>query len=254
MSITLTQLTEHLDALLEPQMFKDYCPNGLQVQGCNEVSVVATAVTASQNMVDQAVEAGADVLLVHHGYFWRNEPQVLTGMKYRRISQLIRNDISLLAYHLPLDAHPELGNNARLAAMLGWKVSGGLEPGNPRSIGLTGEPLKSSRVSDIASEITAQLKREPLVISGNEDRQVKKLAWCSGAAQGMIEQAAEAGCDLFVSGEISENTVHAARELGISYIAAGHHATERYGVLALGDWLQRETGIRHIALDEENPV
>ncbi|MBB1485503.1 Nif3-like dinuclear metal center hexameric protein [Oceanospirillum sediminis] len=253
MSITLTQLIQHLDTLLEPQMFKDYCPNGLQVQGRNEVSVVATAVTASQNMVDQAAEAGADVLLVHHGYFWRNEPQVLTGMKYHRISQLIRNDISLLAYHLPLDAHPELGNNARLAAMLSWKISGGLEPGNSRSIGLTGAPLKSSRVSDIALEITNKLKREPLVI-GDKDRVVKKLAWCSGAAQGMIELAAEAGCDLFVSGEISENTVHAARELGITYIAAGHHATERYGVLALGEWLQRETGIRHIALDEENPV
>lgn len=253
MSVELSRIMAEINTLLEPEQFKDYCPNGLQVQGKDQVLTVATAVTASQNIVDQAVAANADVLLVHHGYFWKNEPEALVGMKYRRIAALIKHDISLLAYHLPLDAHPEQGNNVQLAKRLGWNIDGGLEAGNPRSIGLLGQPASSVNLSEIASTIHRELEREPLVI-GDTSREIKKLAWCTGAAQGMIEMAAEAGCDLFVSGEISENTVHAARELGIAYISAGHHATERYGVLALGQWLEERLGIKHIALDEENPV
>jgi len=253
MSIALPELVRALDDLLEPAAFKDYCPNGLQVEGKPLVKRIATAVTASQSIVDQAVKAGADALLVHHGYFWKNEPAVITGMKYRRLSALIKNDISLLAYHLPLDAHPALGNNVELARILGWEILDGLEAGNPRSIGLVGQPNGQQTVAGIAAKIHQELGREPLVI-GALEQDVGKIAWCTGAAQGFIEQAAGAGCDLYVSGEISESTVHAARELGVTYIAAGHHATERYGVLALGSWLSDRFGLEHVALDESNPV
>lgn len=253
MSITLNELVAALDAELDSGAFKDYCPNGLQVEGRAEVRRIATAVTASENIVRQAVQAGADALLVHHGYFWKNESQVVTGMKYRRLSALIKNDISLLAYHLPLDAHATLGNNARLARLLNWQVTSGLEAENPRSIGLVGVPETDRTVGEIADRITEVLGREPLLI-GDREQAVSTLGWCTGAAQGFIEQAAQAGCDLYISGEISENTVHAARELGVAYLAAGHHATERYGVLALGQWLEARFGIEHIALDEDNPV
>jgi len=251
--LALNELVEQLDILLEPQAYKDYCPNGLQVEGRRQIRKVATAVTASQSILDQAVEAGVDALLVHHGYFWKNESPVVTGMKYRRLSTLIKNDISLLAYHLPLDAHVELGNNVKLASVLDWRIDDGLEAGNPRSIGLVGAPQSDQTVGEVADRIHRELKQEPLVI-GDRSTPVRKIAWCTGAAQGFIDQAAEAGCDLYISGEISENTVHAARELGVAYIAAGHHATERYGVLALGQWLQDKFGIEHIALDENNPV
>ena len=253
MSVALTRLMAELDKLLEPGQYKDYCPNGLQVQGKAEVKKVATAVTASQNIVDQAVACGADALLVHHGYFWKNESDILVGMKYKRISALIKNDINLIAYHLPLDAHAELGNNVQLAQKLGWTITDGLEAGNPRSIGLVGEVSENVSLTQLSLQVGAVLEREPLVI-GEAEREIKRIAWCTGAAQSMIEQAVDAGCDLFVSGEISENTVHAARELGIAYMAAGHHATERYGVLAVGEWLEKELGVEHIALDEENPV
>jgi len=253
MSLTLPELVAGLDRLLEPKAFKDYCPNGLQVEGKSTVKRIATAVTASQNIVDQAIAKDVDVLLVHHGYFWKNEPTEITGMKYRRLAALIKNDISLIAYHLPLDAHSKLGNNVELAKKLDWSISHGLDEGDPRSIGLVGGPKTDRTVKDVVSRIKEVLQREPLVI-GDLSSPVTKIAWCTGAAQGFIEQAAAAGCDLYVSGEISENTVHAARELGITYIAAGHHATERYGVLALGAWLQSEYGLEHIALDENNPV
>lgn len=251
--LALNELVKQLDTLLDTGAFKDYCPNGLQVEGRQEVRKIATAVTASQNMVDQAIAAGADALLVHHGYFWKNESPTVTGMKYRRLAALIKNDISLLAYHLPLDAHPLLGNNVELARLLDWEVTGGLEAGNPRSIGLVGAPRGDNSLGQVADRLHRVLGREPLVV-GEPSMSIDRIAWCTGAAQGFIEQAAEAGCDLYVSGEISENTVHAARELGIAYIAAGHHATERYGVLALGRWLQSNFGIEHIALDEKNPV
>lgn len=249
----LDELVKQLDILLEPQAYKDYCPNGLQVQGRQQVSKIATAVTASQNILDQAVAAGVDALLVHHGYFWKNESPTVTGMKYRRLSTLIKYDISLLAYHLPLDAHSVLGNNAELARILDWSVSDGLESGNPKSIGLVGSAMKDKTLGEIAARIHRELDREPLVI-GDLSKEINKIGWCTGAAQGFIDQAAEVGCDLYVSGEISENTVHAARELGVAYIAAGHHATERYGVLALGQWLEDRYDIEHIALDEKNPV
>lgn len=251
--VSLSDLVAVANAELEISAFKDYCPNGLQVQGKSKVAVIASAVTASQNIIDQAIAADADLLLVHHGYFWRNEAPEITGMKYRRLSSLIKHDISLLAYHLPLDAHPVLGNNVQLAQKLGWSIVGGLDAGNPRSIGLQGELSEVQSLGQLASHLHKILAREPLVI-GDSQKPIQKLAWCTGAAQGMIEQAAASGCDLFVSGEISENTVHTARELGIAYIAAGHHATERYGVIALGDWLSKRFGLQHIQLDENNPV
>lgn len=251
--LMLDELVKQLNILLEPEAFRDYCPNGLQVEGRPEVRRVATAVTASQNILEQAVAEGVDALLVHHGYFWKNEPQTVTGMKYRRLATLIKNDISLLAYHLPLDAHSALGNNVELARILDWQIADGLEAGNARSIGLVGTANSDKTLGQIVERIHRELDREPLVI-GDHRKEINKIGWCTGAAQGFIDKAAEAGCDLFVSGEISENTVHAARELGVAYIAAGHHATERYGVLALGRWLEENFAIEHLPLDEKNPV
>jgi dinuclear metal center YbgI/SA1388 family protein len=248
----LNDIVECADALLQPQLFQDYCPNGLQVQGSREVATVVSGVTASQALIARAIELGADALLVHHGYFWKNEDPRVVGMKRNRLSMLLANDISLLAYHLPLDAHPVVGNNAQLAARLGITVTGGLQQ-QERPIGNVGHFEQALGLDDLALLISRQLQREPLIIAASE-RPVKRLAWCTGAAQDYIEQAAALGVDAFISGEISEPTAHIARELGLHYIAAGHHATERYGVQALGGYLAEQLAIKHLFVDIDNPA
>lgn len=255
MPLTLNQLCVHCDELLNITVFKDYCPNGLQVQaaeGDAEIKKIVTGVTASEALIDEAIAQQADVLLVHHGYFWRGESEPLVGIKGRRIRKLMQAGVSLLAYHLPLDAHAELGNNAQLAAELGFSVIGGLDEGeNP--IGLVGELPVPKRLSELLEEIEVKLDRQPLSI-GDSDAVITSLAWCTGAAQSYIERAAELGVDCFVSGEISEPTVHLARELGVAYISAGHHATERYGVKALGEYLSVEFDVAVSFVDVANPV
>jgi dinuclear metal center YbgI/SA1388 family protein len=248
----LNDIVECADALLQPQLFQDYCPNGLQVQGSREVATVVSGVTASQALIARAIELGADALLVHHGYFWKNEDPRVVGMKRNRLSMLLANDISLLAYHLPLDAHPVVGNNAQLAARLGITVTGGLQQ-QERPIGHVGHFEQALGLDDLALLISRQLQREPLIIAASE-RPVKRLAWCTGAAQDYIEQAAALGVDAFISGEVSEPTAHIARELGLHYIAAGHHATERYGVQALGGYLAEQLAIKHLFVDIDNPA
>ncbi|EAR61077.1 Nif3-like dinuclear metal center hexameric protein [Neptuniibacter caesariensis] len=253
MSVKLSELMAYLNQRLTPELFKDYCPNGLQVEGCEEVSLIVSGVTASQALIDKAIELKADAVLVHHGYFWKGEDSCITRTKKKRIKALLDNDISLIAYHLPLDAHPDLGNNAQLAEVLGINTTGGLEPENPRSIGNIGELKEAVPAEAFAKHIAIQLEREPVLISGG-DHQIKTIAWCTGGAQGYIDKAIALGVDAFVSGEISEQTVHSARENGIHYFSAGHHATERYGVQALGKELALQFELKHQYIEIDNPV
>ena len=244
------ELVRYLDDLLEAPRFKDYCPNGLQVEGCAEVRRIVAGVSASRDLLDAAVALRADAVLVHHGYFWRGEDSRVVGMRRQRLATLLANDISLIAYHLPLDAHPQLGNNAGLGAACGWRVEGRFLE---QDIGCHGVPAEPSTLGDVARRIAAALERQPLVI-GEAARPVRRIAWCSGGAQGYVEQAALLGADVYVSGEISEQTVHAARECGIAYIAAGHHATERFGPAALARHLAERFGIAADFVDSDNPA
>lgn len=247
------ELMAALDGLLQTAKFKDYCPNGLQVEGRNEVRRIVSGVTASQALLDAALVEEADAILVHHGYFWKGEQSQITGMKKQRLQTLLKHDINLIAYHLPLDAHPELGNNARLARVLDLQIEGGMEAGNPLSIGLVGRLPTPMKALEFADYVAGRLGREVLHVGENED-EIETIAWCTGAAQSFIDQAVQLGVDAYLSGEISEPTTHVARETGIHYFSAGHHATERYGVKALGDWLADEYGLEHIFIDIDNPV
>ena len=253
MSIGLTDLLAHLESTLEPGQFRDYCPNGLQVEGRGQVRRLATGVTANQALLDQAIEWGADAILVHHGYFWKGEFEPIIGMKRRRLGALISNNVSLLAYHLPLDAHPELGNNARLGQLLGIEESVLLKPDDPTSVGNIGMIPGKPAVRELCRKLEALTGRAPLHV-GDPAEQVSRIAWCTGAAQSYIELAVQAGAEVFLTGEASEQTVHIAREEGIHFIAAGHHATERYGVQALGEHLAQVFALEHRFIDIDNPV
>ncbi len=249
--VNVAELQAYCDSLLEVDRFDDYCPNGLQVEAGEAVQRLVSGVTACQALIDAAVDCGADALLVHHGYFWKGEPQALTGIKGRRIRHLMREGLSLLAYHLPLDAHPELGNNRQLADRLGF-VDARPDDGRQGLFwqGRTAEPLSGTEMGTMIGE---RLKRQPLHI-GPAERLIERIGWCTGAAQGAIGQAAELQLDAFVTGEVSEQTVHQARELGMHFFAAGHHATERYGIMALGDHLAGVFSIEHLFIDIPNPV
>ncbi len=247
--IELLKLEQYCNELLGVARFDDYCPNGLQVDGGKpEIGHIASAVTASQAVIEAAIEQQADLLLVHHGYFWRGEPAPLTGIKGRRIRSLLHGGLSMMAYHLPLDAHPTLGNNYLLGERLGFVNAAPLDQG----LVWQGE-LPEVTPEVLVDRIAQHLDRTPLLIRGHS-RLVQSVGWCTGAAQNAISEAAAAGLDLFISGEISESTTHLARELGIHYIAAGHHATERYGVQALGEHLAKKFVLTHQFIDEFNPV
>ena len=245
----LSELVAYTDRLLAVENFSDYCPNGLQVQGRPEVQTLVGGVTACQALLDAAVERGADAVLVHHGYFWKGENPRVVGMKQRRLATLLRHEISLIAYHLPLDAHPELGNNAQLARVLGLTVTG-TAGGNARTPGLVmlGEPATPLSGEALAAHLAARLGREPLHIAGTATP-IRRLAWCTGGAQSYIEVALNAGADAFLTGEASEQTVHMARENGLHFFAAGHHATERYGVPALGAHLAQQFHLDFVFVD-----
>lgn len=252
--MNILALEKLLNEKLSPQLIKDYAPNGLQVEGKSNVKRIVTGVTASQALIDKAVELNADALLVHHGYFWKGEPEPIRGMKGKRIRTLIKNDINLLGYHLPLDIHPELGNNAELARLLNIVVEGGLE-GHPQSVALFGRLSEPMTGKALAQRVHQVLNREPLHISpDNADKLIETVGWCTGGGQDYIELAAQHGLDAFISGEISERTTYSAREQDIHYFAAGHHATERYGIKALGEWLAREHGFDVEFIDIDNPV
>tara|TARA_R110002167_G_scaffold84867_2_gene230463 strand:+ start:2818 stop:3621 length:804 start_codon:yes stop_codon:yes gene_type:complete len=252
-AVSLKQLVETLQQWLTPEQISDYCPNGLQVEGRAEVRRIVTGVTASQALLDAAVLAKADAILVHHGYFWRGEDPCIRGMKKRRLQTLLSNDISLIVYHLPLDIHPQMGNNVQLAKQLGLQIEGGLELNSRNPIGLWGRletPLSAAELSALIGRV---LGRQPLHIEGHSER-IETLGWCTGGAQSYIEHAIERGLDAFISGEISEQTVYSARESGVHYYAAGHHATERFGVQALGERLAAELNIEHCYIELDNPV
>ncbi|MFT5781242.1 MAG: dinuclear metal center YbgI/SA1388 family protein [Pseudomonas sp.] len=252
MAIALTTLVEELERYLSAAKVADFCPNGLQVEGRPQVRRIVSGVTASQALLDAAVELEADVVLVHHGYFWKGENPCVVGLKQRRLKTLLANDMSLLAYHLPLDIHPQVGNNVQLAQRLGLVVEGPLEPNNPRNVGLVGSLLEPMTPQDFALRVREVLGREPLLVAG--EGLIHRVGWCTGGGQGYIDQAIAAGVDLYLTGEASEQTFHSAQENGISFIAAGHHATERYGVQALGAYLARRFAIEHVFIDCPNPV
>lgn len=251
-SVSRDELAQFLAQTLEITRFHDYCPNGLQVEGRLRIETLVTGVTASLALIEAAIALKADALLVHHGYFWRGEDARILGVKHKRLKLLLAHDINLFAYHLPLDMHPELGNNAQLARQLGLKPDARF---GENDIGWLGLPLDASvtSVGDLALLVESRLGRAPLVI-GDPSRAVGRVGWCTGAAQNMLSDAVAAGANTYISGEISEPTVHLAREMGVAYLACGHHATERYGVQALGSCIARKFDIQHHFIDIDNPV
>lgn len=255
--VSATELAFWLDQTLQPGRFRDYCPNGLQVEGKPLIRHIITGVTASQALLQAAVERGADAVLVHHGWFWKNENPCVTGTKRRRMALALRHDLNLFAYHLPLDAHPALGNNAELARVLGLQVERH-EDGSPRTCGpenlvWLGRCDPPQTLGELSHTICNTLQRTPLLV-GNPQQKIGRVAWCTGAAQGMLASAIDAGAELYITGEASEPTFHLAQETGTGFIAAGHHATERYGVCALGRAIAEKFGVRVEFVDIDNPI
>ena len=244
------ELDTYLDQYLDVAKFRDYSPNGLQVEGKERVERIVTGVTASLELLQAAVDANADAVLVHHGYFWRGEDARIVGVRRRRIALLIENDLNLYAFHLPLDAHPEVGNNVALARVLGLTLEG---RGGEQDLLFHGRPDVELDLGGLAARVEQRLARAPLVI-GDTSRPLRRIAWCTGAAQGYLEDAVRLGVDAYITGEASEQTVHLARESGVAFIGAGHHATERYGVQALGAHLAQRFGVQHVHVDIPNPV
>lgn len=241
---------EHIvNQQLNTAAFSDYAPNGLQVEGRPEVKTLITGVTACQALLDEAVKRNADAILVHHGYFWKSESPLIKGMKRQRLRTLLINDINLYGWHLPLDAHPQLGNNAQLAQLFDIEVKGEIQPLVPW--GELAEPLSGEA---LAAKIAERLGRQPLHCGDNAPALIKRVAWCSGGGQGFIDSAAAFGVDAFISGEVSEQTIHSAREQGLHFFAAGHHATERAGIKALGEWLAQSYGLDVTFIDIDNPA
>ncbi|MBH0038483.1 MULTISPECIES: Nif3-like dinuclear metal center hexameric protein [unclassified Pseudoalteromonas] len=246
------EFNQLLNDILKPHLIKDFCPNGLQVEGKNEIKKIVTGVTASQALIDAAIEQQADAILVHHGFFWKGESQPITGMKKRRIAALLANDINLFGYHLPLDIHPAVGNNAQLAKLLDIEIEAGLEP-TSNSVAMKGRLKTPLSGEAFADKIAKVLNRKPLT-SLVRLAKIETIALCTGGGQGYIDLAAEQGIDAYLTGEASEQTIHSSREQNIDFFAAGHHATERYGVKALGELLAQEHGFDVTFIDIDNPV
>lgn len=253
MAVQRQQLLNFINTLLKPETIKDYCPNGLQVEGAAQCERIVTGVTASQALIDAAIEAQADTLIVHHGYFWKGEKEPITGMKKRRIKALMDHDINLLAYHLPLDVHESVGNNVQLGTLMGLRDIQPLEAAQPLGVVMTGKTPSPMSAQQIKEKLENTLQRTVLH-EGIANQPIEAVAWCTGGGQSFIELAAEAGVDAFISGEVSEQTIHTAREMGIHFFAAGHHATERYGVKALGELIAKELNVAVTFIDIDNPA
>lgn len=243
------ELEKLLDRHLSADEFCDYAPNGLQVEGRQEIKKVVTGVTACQALLDAAVAEQADAILVHHGYFWKNDAPTVRGMRRHRLKTLLINDINLYGYHLPLDAHPVLGNNAQLARAMKIKPLGLIDPLLPY-----GEFEQPMSAGEVIGRLERKLQHSVLHSGDNAPLEIRRVAWCTGGGQSYIEQAAEFGVDAFISGEVSEKTIHIAREMGLHFFAAGHHATERGGIRALGEWLATEHGLDVKFIDIPNPA
>jgi dinuclear metal center YbgI/SA1388 family protein len=248
--IAASELGAWFEEMLGASRFSDYCPNGLQVEGRRPIRKLVCGVTASLDLIRAASASDADALLVHHGWFWKGEDPRLVAVKGARVRALIESGMHLFAYHLPLDVHPEVGNNAMLGTRLGWTTEG---RGGPDGLICWHEFDKPLGASAIAARLSRAVGQKPLAV-GRLDRPIRRIAWCTGAAQDLIESAAGLGADAFLSGEISERTTHLARELGVVYFAAGHHATERFGVQALAARAAQALGLDHEFIDDPNPV
>jgi len=248
--IKIKDLLHYTQQLLQVESFKDYCPNGLQVEGRAEINKIVTGVTANLALLEAARKADADLILVHHGYFWRNENPNIVGIKRNRLAYLLKNDLNLLAYHLPLDAHMEFGNNVQLAHVLGFEIKGFV--GEMNLIAYC-DLIQPVLLQELVEHIEKCLGRKPLVI-GDDRQMIHRIAWCTGASQGYMEDVIALGVDIFISGEVSEQTMHLSNESGVSYISAGHHVTERYGVKALGMHLAEKFNLEHEFIDIYNPV
>lgn len=244
------ELLAYCETLLDCAAWADYAPNGLQVEGGARIERIVTGVTACQALIDAAIEQRADAIIVHHGYFWKNEPPTITGMKYRRIAALVKHDINLIAYHLPLDSQPEFGNNAALARRLGLQ---NCRLFGARQLALAGNLAEPVTAETLAERLYDALGRTPLVVGATE-RPIRTIGLCTGGAQDYVTDAAALGLDAFISGEISERTTHVAREEGIVYFAAGHHATERDGVRFLGERIAAQFDVDVTFVDIDNPV
>ncbi|QBH96834.1 Nif3-like dinuclear metal center hexameric protein [Limnobaculum zhutongyuii] len=251
-------LNRELERLLNDELkirqFRDYAPNGLQVEGRTQVKRIVTGVTACQALLDAAVELNADTVLVHHGYFWKNDEPVITGMMHKRIKTLLKHDINLFGYHLPLDGHPTLGNNALLGEVLGFHHTSSLDPLSPDCLIWQCQLDSPMTSSELTERITHRLGRTPLHCGDNAPAEIRRIAWCTGGAQDYIKQATDHGYDAYITGEVSERTIHIAREMGIHFYSAGHHATERYGIKALGEWLAEHHQFDVTFIDIDNPV
>ncbi|RJG08118.1 Nif3-like dinuclear metal center hexameric protein [Noviherbaspirillum cavernae] len=245
-------LAKYLAQALDITRFRDYCPNGLQVEGRAQIASILTGVTANAALIEAAVDAKADAILVHHGYFWRGEDPRVVAIKHKRLKLLLTHDINLFAYHLPLDMHPEFGNNVQLARRLGLLPDGRFGEDGLGWLGVL-QDASVKNIADLARVVEKNLGRAPLVI-GDPLQPVGRIGWCTGAAQNLLGDAIAAGATAYISGEVSEPTVHLARESGVAYLACGHHATERFGVQALGTHLADHFGIAHRFVDIANPV
>ena len=249
----LQDILQWCDQTLLSSEFKDYAPNGLQIEGKADVKKIVCAVTASLDAIDAAIEAQADLLLVHHGYFWKGEPAPITGMRGARIKKLIQHDISLVGYHLPLDAHPSLGNNAAIAELLELENIQALNPNDRHPIGNIGYLKQAVSAEAFKQQLSDVFSREIIHLPSTTEK-IQKIGFCTGAAQDFIIQAAEQGCDAYISGEVSERTFYEARELNVHYFACGHHATERYGVQRLAQALSKQFDVEAIYYEQGNPI
>ena len=251
--ISTQELSNYIENVLDCSNISDYCPNGLQIERMGAIDTIVTGVTASKALIEKAINKNADAILVHHGYFWPNERQVITGMKYDRIQALIFNNIALYGYHLPLDIHPVLGNNVQLANLLHVNKIKSFDTGTAVKLGVIGDIKTPISLNKFSQKIQNIIHRDIITVQGHSEN-IKKIAICTGAAQDFIEHACNAGADTYISGEISERTTHIARELNINYICAGHHATERYGIKALGNHLATKFSLTHHFIDIDNPA
>ena len=259
-SVSRDELSLYLDDHLQVARIKDYCPNGLQVQGKPIIKKLVSGVTANMALIEEAIALKADAIMVHHGWFWKNDDARVIGQLHSRLKLLMDHEINLFAYHLPLDVHPVLGNNAQLAKVMGWKPLMGSKRVSLVSASVIdgliweGRPEASQKtLGQLARSISGRLGRDPLVI-GDLNKPIKRIAWCTGGAQGYINEAISMKVDAYISGEVSEQTFHAAQESGVAYIAAGHHATERYGIGALGEFVAQKYKLKHQFVDIPNPV
>ena len=250
MNISRNELLRGLDGLLQPERFKDYGPNGLQVEGKDSIQRIVSGVTASRALIEAAIAARADALFVHHGLFWRGQDGRIVGWMKERLRLLLAHDISLFAYHLPLDAHPELGNNAQLGRVLGWQAD---QRFGEQELGCVA-PAAFADAQALAAHVERVLGRAATLVPGDSTRAIRRVAWCTGGAQGFFEAAIAAGADAFITGEISEPQAHLARETGVAFIAAGHHATERYGAPAVAAHMAAQYGLEHQFIDIANPA